>query len=129
MQNKEFLLGEGDQWYNRNKSNIENKVSEKDAVYLKISELFPIGTNRTVLEIGCSNGYRLGWLKNLGFDVVGIEPSQEACNSAIRKGLDVRNGTADNLNIATSSCDIVVFGFCLYLVDPDDYFKVLSEAD
>lgn len=37
-------------------------------------------------------------------------------------------GTADQLPWADSSLDVVVFGFCLYLCDREDLFRISAEA-
>ena len=41
----------------------------------------------------------------------------------------MRQGTAEALPFADASFDIVVFGFCLYLCDREDLFRVAAEAD
>ena len=83
-----------------------------------------------VLEIGCGDGTRLAWLKaNLNADCYGIEPSAQAVAAACAKGINVQQGTADVLPFESQSFDIVVFGFCLYLCDREDLFRIASEAD
>jgi ubiquinone/menaquinone biosynthesis C-methylase UbiE len=82
------------------------------------------------LEVGCADGTRLEWLKNnLNADCYGIEPSAQAVSAACAKGLNVQQGTADVLPFDDKSYDIVIFGFCLYLCDREDLFRIASEAD
>ena len=38
-------------------------------------------------------------------------------------------GTADRLPYRDGLFDVVVFGFCLYLCDREDLFRIASEAD
>ncbi len=83
-----------------------------------------------VLEVGCGDGTRLAWLKNnLNADCYGIEPSAQAVAAACAKGLSVQQGTADVLPFDDNSFDIVIFGFCLYLCDREDLFRIASAAD
>ena len=83
-----------------------------------------------ILEIGCGGGTRLNWLKNnLNADCYGVEPSAKAVAAACAKGIRAKQGTADALPFDTGSFDIVIFGFCLYLCDREDLFRIASEAD
>ena len=83
-----------------------------------------------VLEIGCGDGTRLAWLKsNVNADCYGIEPSAHAAAAACAKGINVQQGTADLLPFNDQSFDIVIFGFCLYLCDREDLFRIASAAD
>lgn len=65
----------------------------------------------------------------MGYQCKGIEPSEKAVAFARQKGLEVYQGTADNLPFPDKSFDIVIFGFCLYLCDRDDLFRIAQEAD
>jgi len=83
-----------------------------------------------VLEIGCSNGYRLEWLQeHKAWQCSGIEPSAVAVKDACARGLSVCQGTAEKLPFSDESFDIVIFGFCLYLCDRSDLFGIAHEAD
>jgi ubiquinone/menaquinone biosynthesis C-methylase UbiE len=83
-----------------------------------------------VLEIGCGDGTRLAWIRNnLNADCYGIEPSAQAVAAACVKGINARQGTADTLPFDNQFFDIVIFGFCLYLCDRGDLFRIASEAD
>ena len=41
-----------------------------------------VGSNRRVLELGCSTGYMTQWLAAAGCDVTGVEVSPEAAEEA-----------------------------------------------
>jgi len=71
----------------------------------------------------------IGYNKIRGVSVMVLEPSNEAVYQAISLGLDARVGTADVIPFQDKSFDIVIFGFCLYLCDRDDLFKIAAEAD
>ena len=66
-----FLENEGDNWFERNK-NISKK---EDDEIVKIIDYLELKYN-SLLEIGCSTGYRLNLLKSDNKDLYGIDPSQ-----------------------------------------------------
>ena len=43
------------------------------------------------------------------------------------KSLDLRVGTADKINFR-KKFDLIIYGFCLYLCDEEDYKKIFHEA-
>lgn len=127
-----FLNSEGDAWFERNRQSLAAKVwPDDDALLGEILALDAAQSrDRRVLEIGCGEGLRLEWLqRTLGWQCFGVEPSAKAVEVACARGLDVRQGTADGLPFADGSADIVIFGFCLYLCEPADLFRVAAEAD
>jgi ubiquinone/menaquinone biosynthesis C-methylase UbiE len=82
------------------------------------------------LEVGCGAGERLVWLQNhLNADCFGIDPSKAAVEHAVRNGIKAVQSTADILPYDNNTFDIVIFGFCLYLCDRDDLFKIVFEAN
>ncbi|MBI5437575.1 MAG: class I SAM-dependent methyltransferase [Nitrosomonadales bacterium] len=133
MKQKEiFLQSEGDAWFIRNQLDVAGrKLPDDDALLRELLELPPIkAKSLKVLEVGCGDGTRLAWIKNnLNADCYGIEPSAQAVAAANAKGINVQGGTADTLPFDNHSFDIVIFGFCLYLCDREDLFRIASEAD
>lgn len=125
-----FLDSEANAWLNRNNQGNEiNFDPQKDRLLPDLLEL-PLKSGMKVLKIGCSSGYRLLWLQeNLGLKCVGIEPSEQAVNIARDKGIEVYQGTAESLPFEDTSFDLVIFGFCLYLCDRADLFRIAQEAD
>jgi ubiquinone/menaquinone biosynthesis C-methylase UbiE len=88
--------------------------------------------SKKILEVGCSNGYRLNLLKEkYSIDGYGIDPSLEAIEKgkALYPDIQLIQGTADNLLFKDTAFDIVIMGFCLYLCDRNDLFKIAFEAD
>lgn len=127
-----FLAGEGDAWFERNASaGQSDRLPEGDRLVRELLTLTsPALSGASVLEIGCGEGRRLGWLKeHAGSRCSGIEPSTRAVDAAMSRGVDAKVGTADQLPFADSEFDIVIFGFCLYLCDRSDLFRVACEAD
>ena len=127
-----FLESEGNAWFERNaKLLASRKLPDSDPALMEILKLdIAAKKGSKILEIGCGDGTRLAWLKeHRGFDCYGVEPSAQAVQAATARGITARQGTAEELPFADKSFDIVVFGFCLYLCDRDDLFRVAYEAD
>jgi SAM-dependent methyltransferase len=125
-----FLESEADRYYNRNEitgDRLEkNRVQDPLIKVLTDTNILPT----KVLEIGASNGWRLALLKeywpNCRF--AGLDPSKEAIRHSFN-GLEMHEGTAESLPFGDDSFDLVIFGFCLYLCDRKDLFRIASEAD
>jgi SAM-dependent methyltransferase len=127
MQRQHFLDQEGDRWFDRNRAGLRSAAA--DPVLAVLSELPP---PRRLLEIGCADGWRLDHLRQrTGAECFGIEPSAVAVGEGTRvfPGLSLSQGTADRLPFGDGNFDVVVFGFCLYLCDPSDHFRIAAEAD
>jgi SAM-dependent methyltransferase len=131
-QREAFRTSEGDAWHARNRSFMEDLPERvrRDPVLraLRALELAP----KSVLEVGCANGYRLEALRGLyGAECFGIEPSAAAVEDARQRfgALHVQVGTADELPFEDGRFDALIFGFCLYLCDRGDLFKIAYQAD
>jgi ubiquinone/menaquinone biosynthesis C-methylase UbiE len=126
-----FLASEGDRWFLRNKKVLDSTPAEEDLLLKEILDLIKSdpGTSLSLLEIGCGNGKRLAELQKNGFQVTGLDPSKVAIKEASEKGVEAKVGTADELPFPDNKFDILLFGFCLYLCDRDDLFRIASEAN
>jgi SAM-dependent methyltransferase len=130
-----FLQSEGDAWFLRNQQGAATQVLPDDDLLLReaVEVLRARGDSvepQRVLEVGCSDGARLAWLKDhLHAECYGIEPSAKAVAAARVKGLRVLQGTADELPFDSRSFDVVIFGYCLCWCDVGDLFRIASEAD
>ncbi len=125
-----FRATEADQWFNRNKESYKKTEIEKDIIIQTLKEI-EISPKR-VLEVGCANGAKLNKLyQAFGSECVGIDPSSQA----IEQGkiefpeLSLHVATADSLPFEDEKFDLIVFGFCLYLCDRADLFKIALEAN
>ena len=58
-----------------------------------------VGSNRRVLELGCSTGYMTQWLAAAGCDVTGVEVSPEAAEEARQWAQEVVVGDLDSLDL------------------------------
>ncbi len=132
MQKEVFLQAEGDAWFSRNREAVaRRRLPDEDAILRALLAVAPgLPKPARILEIGCGDGTRLAWLKEMrNAQCFGIEPSAQAVAAARTRGVDAQQGTADVLPFEANSFDVVVFGFCLYLCDRDDLFRIASEAD
>jgi len=122
-----FLGGEGDAWFTRNEAALKDRDWSCDPVARKVMTLAAGGGR--VLEIGCGDGSRLEWLRSQGLDVAGLDPSARAVARARERGVPAVQGTADALEFADASFDVVIYGFCLYLCDDADLFRIAQQGD
>ena len=112
----------GDQWLTTNRADM----GKRDPISELIEDVkLPM---KDVLEVGCSNGWRLKRLREkYGVTISGLDPSAEAVKEANEPTVIV--GTADNIQFPDKSFDVVILGFCLYAIAPEDWFKVVAETD
>ena len=131
-----FLDGQGDEWFSH--TNSELKVA------LRARQMLSEWCNpykkdvKRILEIGAGNGVPLAYLCNvLDAQGVGIEPSPKAVeNWPLIRGdvaggafTTLKVGLASELPFEDKSFDLVIFGFCLYLVDRSLLYQAIAEAD
>jgi len=116
--------GEGDAWFVRNL----DKLGKHDPVTdLIVNEgIKP----KYALEVGCSNGWRLDKLRTIfNCGIMGIEPSMKAGIAAAQLRVPVHQMSASCLPVTREGYDLIIYGFCLYLTDPDDWLLIASEGD
>jgi ubiquinone/menaquinone biosynthesis C-methylase UbiE len=128
---KYFLKDGGDKYHSRNKKKIIN--FKKELLCKKIeSSIKAIKQKKVnVLEIGCGDAQRLIYLKKK-FPLVnfyGIDPSSDAIKKTKELNINLIKSTADKIPFKKEFFDIIVYGFCLYLVDDRDLFKIATEAE
>jgi ubiquinone/menaquinone biosynthesis C-methylase UbiE len=129
-QKEAFLDYEGNNWFLRNKT-FEYRA-ENDPV-IKVLIEYKLNA-QSVLEIGCSYGYRLNANTKIFSDTntTGIEPSEQAIHLGQSLYDQVRfiHGTADDMPaLSSGSFDLVVIGFVLYVVDREILLRVVAEVD
>lgn len=123
-----FLADEADRWFERNAAQL---TSDRDDVVTEALRYVDLQPER-ILEIGCANGYRLEALRQrYSARCCGIEPSAQAVasGSAQFPQIELQIGAADSLPHADQSFDLVIFGFCFYLIDPAMHLRCVAEAD
>ena len=128
-----FLASEGDAWFERNRDVINSASHlQTDPVLALIRQYTLLQPEQTVLEIGCSNGYRLHFLHaHYRAQAYGIDPSQAAIQDAQHRfpSIDAQVGLAHQLDFADRFFDLVIFGFCLYVCSPEHLPTIIAEAN
>jgi SAM-dependent methyltransferase len=71
------------------------------------------GAKPRLLEIGCGVGGYLGAMRDLGWEVIGVEPSEAASTYARAAGLDVRTADIARLDFPRESFDTIVLNMVL----------------
>lgn len=133
-QSSAFLASEGDAYFARNRG-VHRDLAHAAAHDPLVSAYRELDLRpRSVLEIGASDGWRLGCLREAYGDsarLAGIDPSAAAVAAGRERfsGLELVVGTADALPFDDGAFELVAFGFCLYLCDRADLFRIAAEAD
>lgn len=73
-------------------STVPGLVRHFDAYARFFSSRYGSGCKKRVFEVGCNDGVFLSPLSKLGFEVVGIDASDNVATMARKKGLDVHTG-------------------------------------
>lgn len=116
------MESEGDAWYERNRSRLG--IHDPVTKTMQLLRLHP----ETVLEVGCSNGWRLKRLREMyDCSIYGIDPSGVAIADAHE--VTIKRGIASELPFVRHSFDMVIYGFCLYLCEPQHLFDIASEGN
>ena len=125
-----FFKNEGDAYHFRNKEN--KKDFKKDLLTKTIEKKLLSSKRKNILEIGCGDSQRLNYLqkKFKNNNYFGIDPSSAAIKFAKKNNpkLNLVIRDASKLHYEDRKFDFVIFGFCLYLCDDDDLFKIGSEC-
>lgn len=128
-----FLASEGDAWFQRNCASWQDLAARAAgdpllAAYREL-DLAP----RRALEVGASDGWRLEVMRRARPDAryCGLEPSARAvvAGRARHPEVALARGTADRLPYRAGSFELVTLGFCLYLCDRADLFRIAAEVD
>ena len=131
-QKKQFLASEADAYFRRNENKLI-EVAQEPSADLTLSVISQLKLKpSSVLEIGACNGWRLNAINEIyGANVTGIEPSVAAIEDGEKRypNVNLTQGTADEFLFETDEFDLVIFGFCLYLCDPSDLFKIANNVD
>jgi len=77
-----------------------------------------------LLDVGCGSGEFMAWMRDLGWDVVGLDSDSETVRVAREHyGLDVRLGTIEDLAFPADSFDAVVMSHVIeHVPDPRGTF-------
>ena len=79
-----------------------------------------------LLDVGCSTGRLIYHLKNMGWQVTGIEVNADAADIAKKSNLDVRAGELEEGQYQKSSFDVILMGDVIEHVRSPRQFLTLS---
>lgn len=137
MNKNNFLNSEGNSFLKRNIDAFNNDKYINDDIILKNLKNNNILLNDqkiNILEIGCSNGWRLDKLYNMfpNNNYYGIDPSNDA--------IDYGNQNYNNINFKVSTCDellffenkkfdLIMIPFVFMYIDRELLLKSIAEID
>lgn len=134
MQKNIFSNYEGDDYLKRTKKVVLSRLENN--LFSDMNLLFPlIKKNFKILEIGCSFGAKLHYLNtklpSMNLELHGIDPSANSIEEGVHlyPDLNLKIGTSDSLDYETGFFDLIIVGFCFYVVDRELIFKSVSEID
>ena len=76
---------------------VDDRPTEPNNSHTMLLDL--VGSNRRVLELGCSDGYMTRWMVDAGCDVTGVEVDPEAAEQARQWATEVVVGDLDSLDL------------------------------
>ncbi len=125
------LAADGDRYHRVNHAGIGTIADPAFAQMEVINDISPI---RSVLEIGCTTGFRLDKAQRaFGARCSGLEISSEAVAEGKEKfpEVDIRQGIApvDLGQFEGSTFDVVVVGHLMYLLPRPDLFEFAAQVD
>lgn len=75
--------------YHRDQIYLQEEALFENIFQKRVDKILKFKKEGKVLEVGCSTGIMLSLLKNLGWEVVGVEISKKAAEVAAKRGIPV----------------------------------------
>jgi 2-polyprenyl-3-methyl-5-hydroxy-6-metoxy-1,4-benzoquinol methylase len=93
----------------------------------------PASSRGRLLDVGCGSGLFLQRMRNLGWDVEGIDPDSSAVENARRKGLKVALGRLEKSRYSPESFDVITMSHVIeHVEDPhqllEECHRVLNQS-
>lgn len=121
--------GAADAYFKRNQAALDAEQAPSRAVRFFATH---VTASDRLLEAGAANGRVAEQLRQLtGCEAHATDPSPAAVADGRARYPKVRLsvGTADKIEYPDAAFTVVLFGFCLYLVDRSRLLRVVTEAD
>ena len=122
---KKYTLKFSKDYNSRNQKERDHKYFTSEPLTKKIISIVKNYNHKIkVLEIGCGNGDRIKYLKNLklkNLNISGVDPASDFVFS--------KKGATYNLPFKNNTFDLVYYAFCLYMVKPEDLINTLYECN
>ncbi len=83
------------------------------------------GDKRRLLDVGCGNGSFLVHMRQLGWEVTGVEPDEEAVSAARKKfGLEAFHGSLEEAKFPDGHFDAITMNHVIeHVIDPEGLLK------
>ncbi|NWF37921.1 class I SAM-dependent methyltransferase [Mariprofundus sp. NF] len=131
IQDEVFYSGEGDSWFERNKQSICQNRGD-DLPFQILKESLQLAEVKSVLEVGCANGWRLNLLSEMFPDATfsGMDASLAAIEDGKKRypGITLTHGLLSEIPFE-KSFDLVIVNFVLHWVDRSSLIRSVSEID
>jgi len=126
-----FSESEGDAWFARNFWQMKDQEANDPVIASIESNVYLIHYS-SVVEFGCSNGWRLDKLREMyEWYCFGVDPSVSAiANGQARfPKISLQRGTMTGHPFVSHSMNMVIYGFCLYVCDPEELCEIVTQGD
>ena len=126
-----FAESEGDAWFARNFWKMEDQA-KNDPVRDILKQHVSVREVRAVVEFGCANGWRLNYLNEYyGWYALGVDPSMGAIANGTSRfpNIKLHRGTMTAHPVHANTMQLVIYGFCLYVCDPEDLCEVVAQGN
>jgi 2-polyprenyl-3-methyl-5-hydroxy-6-metoxy-1,4-benzoquinol methylase len=121
--NRERVQDLQDSTYNDVYGRTRLKIHDRMARH-RLEFLTRFVTSGELLEIGCATGEFLELAGDIGFDVLGVDTSRVFTAWASKKGLAVRHGRVEDINLDLSRFDVVAaFHLLEHIENPLDFLR------
>ncbi len=105
------------------------KEAERGKIILNyINNYTPLKTG-LIFDFGTGTGGTLKTFKDAGFEIFGVDINEDFLNYGLKKGLNLKNGSIDELKNYPKKANLVIASHILeHLHDLDDYLKDLRDC-
>src|SRR5207245_4865170 len=84
---------------------------------------------RSVLDIGCGDGYFLRIMRDLGWTVQGLEPDPKAAAFARAYGLDIIQSPIEHASLPSNAFDVITTSHVIeHVLEPVTFLSVARRA-
>lgn len=113
--------------YHRDETYIQEEEQFKNIFLKRLNFILSYKKGGKVLDIGSSTGLMLTLFRNLGWEVLGIEPSKNAFKNALKRGIPTLNSTFPTKSLKKDFFDVVIINHVLeHIKNPLEF---LSQVD
>ena len=97
---------------------LEQEASRRATYERELDHLERLRTGRDLLDVGCHAGFFLGFARDRGWRVAGVEPSRWAAEHARAQGFEVFNGPVEAYETERRFDVVTLWDVLEHLVDP-----------